>query len=91
VGANPCLLLDLHLVAPGVAEPSLNGKAPKSKKKSKAFSFCGLRSHLKEKWVIRHTLLNFLAHKIHRHKVIQVADEDVFVFDEHREELGFKD
>jgi len=26
----------------------------------------------------------------HRHKVVEVADEDLFVFDEHLEELGYK-
>ena len=27
---------------------------------------------------------------LHRHKVVEVADEDLFVFREHLEELGYK-
>ena len=40
----------------------------------------------------RSTLLTFwLTTGLHRHKVMEVADEDVFVFDGHLGELGYKD
>ncbi|KAF9653537.1 hypothetical protein BDM02DRAFT_1562337 [Thelephora ganbajun] len=61
-------------LANGETEASSDKKAPKPRKKSKAFTFDGLRCHLKEK-----------------HKVIEVADEDLFVFGVHLKELGYKD
>ena len=72
-------------------EGNSDRKAPHPKKKSKALNFDGLRSHLKEKWVMLIASSHSQTHQSCRHKVEEVADEDFFVFEEYLEEWGCKE
>jgi hypothetical protein len=58
----------------------------KPEKKPKAFNFGGLRCHLKEKYGIVFPRHNSQLTRFPRHKVVEVADEDFFVFDEYLRE-----